>query len=114
MKCRLSSVILSLGITFLLGITLVVPAGCWGSPTFKLIVENQSEYNLTIYVNGYEMGNVNPGAQISDSGFSIDTGKYHIEAKNAEGQITFSKTLTFEQMQRVDNKRIWKAVIPPP
>ena len=86
---------------------------CWGSPSFTLIVENQTEYELTIYVNDYEIGNVSPGAQIIDKEMSLNIGKYHIEAKNMQGETVFSKTLTFEQMQRVDNKRIWKAVIPP-
>jgi len=95
-------------------ILLATFVACLGSPTFKLIVENQTEYDLTIYVDDYKIGNVNPGEQITESRMLLDIGKYHIEAKNAEGDTVFSKTFTFEQMQRIDNKRIWKVVIPPP
>lgn len=92
---------------------LTLSTACWGSPSFKLIVENDSQYDLTIYVNDYKMGNVGPGKQMEDS-FSIDTGKFKIEAKNSLSETVFSKTYTFDQMQRVNNKRIWKVVIPSP
>ena len=91
---------------------LVSSVSCWGSPLFELIVENQTEYDLTIYVNDFKMGNVSPGGQISDRHFSIDTGKFHIEAKNEDGGTIFSKTLTFEQMQEIKS-RVYKVVISP-
>lgn len=94
-------------------IFLTLSIGCWGSPSFQLIVENQSGYNLTIYVNDHKMGNVNSGEQILDSNFTIDTGKFKVEAKNELGETVFSNTFTFKQMQRMDSKRIWKVVIPP-
>ena len=83
----------------------------WFHVSHAIIVENQSQYDLTIYVNDYKMGNVNPGKQIEDS-FSIDTGKFKIDAKNSQAGMVFSKTFTFDQMERIDNKRIWKVVIP--
>ena len=113
MKRQRNNGILLLGLILVLVVILTATVACWGSPTFELIIENQREYDLTVYVNGYEVGKVSSGKQITDSGFSIDTGRYHVEAKNMIGEFVFSKTFTFEQMQRIDNKRIWKAVIPP-
>jgi hypothetical protein len=98
-------------LVLILGV-LILSTACWGSPSFTLIVENQSQFALTIYVNGHKMGDVNPGKQIEDPHFTIDTGKFKIEAKNIRAETIFSKTFTFDQMQRVDNKRIWKVVIP--
>jgi len=110
MTRKLNTVISLLILVFILG-GLTLSTACWGGATFRLIVENKSEYDLTIYVNDYKMGNVNPGKQIEDS-FSIDTGKFKIEAKNLQSGMVFSKTFTFDQMQRIDNKKIWKVVIP--
>ena len=72
-------------------------------------MENQTEYDLTIYVNGAKMGDVSPGKQISDKNFLLDTGKYHVEAKNIEGSTIFSNTLTYEQMQEIES-RVYKVV----
>jgi hypothetical protein len=110
MTRKLNPVVSLLFLILMLGL-LILPAACWGGATFKLIVENQSQYDLTIYVNDYKMGNVNPGKQIEDS-FSIDTGKFKIEAKDSQSGTIFSKTFTFDQMQRIDNKKIWKVMIP--
>jgi hypothetical protein len=90
---------------------LLVSTSCPISWLFKLIVENQTEYDLTISVNDYEIGNVSPGEEISNS-FSIDTGKFYIEAKNLQGETVFSKWLAFTQMQEIES-RVYKVVIPP-
>jgi len=97
-------IILWLSLILMLVVTLSAFVSCWGSPTLKLIVENQSEYNLTIYNNDYEIGNVGPGEQITDIRVPWDIGKYHIEAKNAQGEIIFSKTLTRAQMQKIKSR----------
>lgn len=96
----------------LLTFILTASFSCWGSPAFELIVENQTEYDLTIYVNDYKIGNVNAGEQITKTGIPWDTGKYHIEVKNTHGEIIFSKTLNRAQMQKIES-RVYKAVIPP-
>ncbi len=89
-----------------------VSTACWGSPNFELIVENQTQHDLTIYVNDYEIGNVSPGEQVKDTGLLWDTGKYHVEAKNIQGETIFSEILTREKMQRIES-RVYKVVIPP-
>jgi hypothetical protein len=96
----------------MLAVILSASAACWGSPTFELIVENQSKYDLTIYVNGNYKGNISPGVQITKMRLPWDVGQYYIEAKNTEGEIIFSKTLTRAQMQRIES-RVYKVVIPP-
>jgi hypothetical protein len=101
-----------LGLILMLAVLFAASVSCWGSPNFTLIVENQTEYNLTVYVNDYKIGNVNPGEQLKDTGLLWDTGKYHIEAKNIKGEIIFSETLTREKMQRIGS-RVYKVAIPP-
>ena len=105
-------VVLWLGLMLMLMATLASSVACWGSPGFTLIVENQTEYELTIYVNDYEIGNVGSGEQIKDTGLLWDTGKYHVEAKNIQGAIIFSNTLTRAQMQKIES-RVYKVVIKP-
>lgn len=97
--------------TLMLVFVLVASVACWGSPTFKLIVENQTEYDLNIYVNGVDIGKVSPEAQIIKTGIPWDIGRYHIEAKNTEGEIIHSKTFTFQQMIEIES-RVYKVVIP--
>jgi hypothetical protein len=111
MHIQRRGVVLWLDLLLMLVVILTTFVACWGSPTFKLIVENQTKYDLTIYVNNYEIGTVGPGEEISDL-WDMNVGKFRIEAKNAEGDTVFSKIFTFEQMQRIENKRIWKVVIP--
>jgi len=84
---------------------------CWGDPSFKLILENRSEYDLTIYVNDYEVGQASSGEEITDR-IPMTVTDFHIEAKNIQGEVIFSKTLTREQMQEIES-RVYKVVIPP-
>ena len=105
-------VVLWLGLILMLIVMLAVSTACWGSPNFELIIENPTQHELTIYVNDYEIGNVSHGEQIKDTGLLWDTGKYHVEAKNIQGEIIFSETLTREKMQRIES-RVYKVVISP-
>jgi len=107
-----SIIILSLILILILGTLSFSFTACWGSPTFKIIFENQSEHDLTIYINDNKVGNVIPTEQITATGIPWDTGKYRIKAVNTQGGIVFSKTLTREQMQRIES-RVYKVVIKP-
>jgi hypothetical protein len=80
------------------------------NPSVNIIFENQSKYDLTIYLNDYNLGKFSPGGQITDI-LPITLTKLHIEAKNPQGETTFSKTMTREQMQRIES-RVYKVVIP--
>jgi len=92
---------------------LVLSTSCWGEPSFKIIFENQTEYDLTVYVNDYKVGNVNPGEQIIDTGLSFTTTKFHVEANSPRGEIIFSETMTREQMQEIES-RVYKVIIKQP
>ena len=111
MYCQRRGVVLWLGLSLMLVSILAASTACWGDPSFKLILENRSEYNLTIYVNDYKVGNVSPSEQITDR-IPITITKFHIEAKNPQGEIVFSETLTREHMQRIESL-VYKVVIPP-
>jgi hypothetical protein len=104
-------VILQLILILMFGVILVLSAAC-AAIAIDIIIENQTEHVLTIYVNDYLVGDVKPGAQITREDANRDIGEYLIEAKNAQGEIVFSRTFTFETLQRI-NGRLFKVVIPP-
>jgi len=104
-------IVILLGLVLMLILILAASTACWGDPSFKLILENRSEYDLTIYVNDNEVGNVRSGEQITDR-IPITITKFHIEARNPQGDNVFSETLTREQMQRIES-RVYKVVIKP-
>lgn len=109
---QLRGVVLWFSLILILIVILVASVACWGDPSFKIIFENQSEHDLTIYVNDYKVGDVSPGEQITATGLSFTITIFHIEAKNPQGEIIFSETLTREQMQKIES-RVYKVVIPP-
>ena len=83
----------------------------------RLIIENRSDQVLTIYHDNYQVGSVEPGGRIDDDNTSMNTGRYPIEAKNAQGEVVFSETFTFKpkdkyHLQQVE-ERVYRAVIPP-
>lgn len=114
MHIQRRGVVLWLGLLLMIVVVLATFVACYcGSPTFTIIVENQTKYDLTIFVNGHEVGNVSPGEQLSDNDLLYDTTNYHVEAKNTQGEVMFSETLTRQKMQKIDS-RVYKVVIPPP
>jgi hypothetical protein len=95
----------------------------WGSPLIDIIIENQTDQVLTIYLgsDNYLLGNVNAGNQITTKA-PLDIGKYEITAKNIYGYTVFSETYTHYtedkyQLFEVDEKhqgvvKVYKAIIP--
>ncbi len=77
----------------------------------ELIIDNQSDQNLTIYLDGVELGNVSSGETIASEALFDDRGRYTITALNNEGEIVFAKRFTHETLIHLNN---WdrKAVIP--
>ncbi len=85
----------------------------WGSPTMELIIENQTDHELTVYVYSvYDstlygddrgIGTVSPGGQITDK-VPYDINKYFIKAKTMQGEIVFAETLTRQDMQKIESK----------
>ena len=112
MHSQRRGIVLLLNLVLMLILILAASTACWGDPSFEIIFENQSQDKLTIYVNNHEVGNVNPGEQITDSRFPITITKFQIEAKNPQGEVIFSETLTREQMQRIESL-VYKVVIKP-
>jgi hypothetical protein len=102
-----------LGLLLMLMVISASSVACWGSPLFDLMIENQTGQTLTVFIDGLRIGEVGPGGQITRKNTPWDIGEYLIEAKNAQGEVIFDETLTRSDMQRIDNKRIYKATIPP-
>lgn len=87
-----------------------------GSPIVEVIIENQTNQILSIYIDDDKIGDVQPGEQIMQSG-SGDEGEWHIKAKNSQGKTVFSETFTYDPDDEYHLKKIesgvYKAVIPP-
>jgi hypothetical protein len=96
----------------LLCITLIstIFLGCWGSPTIKIIFENQSGEDLTIYVFDINKGTVVNNEQLTVSKLPLDTANYRIKATNNRGKIIFSENMTREKMVKI-NSRLYKVLI---
>ncbi len=119
MNCHRRNVIVRLGLTLMLAFMLGASAGCiyQGSPLMDLIIENQTKRVLKIAVNDYPVGEVQPSAQITRKNVDMNMGEYVVEAKNAQGEVVFSETYTFNpndkhHLQKMGD-RVYKAVIPP-
>ena len=92
----------------------MVSSGCVGSPIFDLMIENQTDQILTIYMysDTHPIGKAEPGKTVTTQ-IEGNRGAYPIKAKNAQGEVVFSETYSFKtNLQRVDT-RVYKAVIPP-
>ncbi len=76
---------------------------CSGETSYKINFENQSEYELTVFINNYKLGNVLPGKQITDSGIPMNLVRLNIEARTLKGETIFSKTLSRDDMEKINN-----------
>ena len=84
-------------------------------PLMRLIIENQTDQVLTIYIENLNLGNVEPGGNITRDKFPMM--EHLIKALNAQGEVIFSETYTFKtkdkyHLQETD-EQVYKAVIPP-
>ena len=79
---------------------------------FNLVIENQATQDLTIYLDKEQIGNVASGKTITKSEIPGASIEYLVVAKNVQGEIIFSKTLTRSEMQYL-GKDTFKIVIPP-
>lgn len=113
MKHMNHSIISRIGFLLILLSILAVSNACWGQPLFDLIINNNTNQTLQVSVNGYKLGNVKPGEQITRENTPRDIGEYRIEARNTQGKIVFSQTFTWENLQEIERGKVYKAVIPP-
>jgi len=111
MKKSIINFILLWGILFVI---LLMLNGCdWfyrGSPEFYLIIENQTNQILTVYIENDLYGNVNPNESVKIQW--LIQGKYSIQAINKQGETVFSKTFLFTELKKIDEKT-YKVIIPP-
>jgi hypothetical protein len=93
-------------ISLVILLVLLLPA-C--EPIAPIKVQNNTDQNLTIFINGINIGDVAPGGEIRNRKELI-VDRYKIEAKNSQGQTLYKQERTYEDMKKMD----WKVVIPPP
>jgi hypothetical protein len=89
--------------------------GC--EPNILFHVENQSDSNINVLINGDYIGSVSPAAQetfnIVEIPFRPDVPEapedYLIEAKTSEDEILYSERFTWQELHDMN----WTVVIPP-
>ncbi len=78
-------------------------------PVYYLIqIQNKTEQSLSIFINDTYIGDVLPGAEITNYKAWFTT-IFNIKAESLQGQILFKQEITLEEMKKID----WKVVIPP-
>jgi predicted nucleotidyltransferase len=105
--------LLSIISTILLLVTLM---GC--EPSILLRVENQSDSDITVLINGDLIGSVPPATQETFNTMEIPfrpdvpeaPEDYLIEAKTSKGEVVYSEQFTWQELHDMD----WMIVIPPP
>jgi hypothetical protein len=93
-------------------ILLLVAWAC--EPAVRIRIQNQTDQVLSIFIGGYSgigdsIGNVAPGAEIRSGGVLMYD-PFRIEAKNAQGEVVYSKQFSFEELNRKMN---WTVIIKP-
>ena len=107
------SIIKWLGLILVLVTVLVSSSAC--EPYAPLRVQNQTDQTLSIYVvwldKSYYVGDVAPGEEIQNENRNIlQFSSFPIEAKDAQGNVVYSKTYTGLELRQ---KLHWTIVIPP-
>jgi hypothetical protein len=97
---------------FLLG-TLLSGGGCFCGIVEQIApiqVQNNTAQTLSIYISETYIGDVEPGRKINNSKVWIRS-RFNIEAKNAQGEVFYSREFSFDEME---HDMDWTIVIPPP
>ena len=89
--------------------------GC--KPTILLRVENQSDSNITVFINEKTLGRMQAKEQVTFNTLLIPfrpdmpeaPEDYLIEAKTSSGEVIYSERFTWQELK----DRNWEIVIPP-
>jgi hypothetical protein len=92
-----------------IGVLVTTNIACEGKLPVQII--NQTDQNLTVFINNQKIGDVKPNEKIKNKVLSATFREYVLEAKNFQGEVIFSKTYTFDQLSRDLN---WIIIIPKP
>jgi hypothetical protein len=71
-------------------------------------VVNQTDQVLTIFIRGNLIGDVKPGEEIKNESRFVSTAfkDYLVEAKNTQGDTIYSRSFTYDQLNRDLNLRV--------
>ncbi len=72
-------------------------------------IENKTSEVLTIHIDEYHIGNVEPNGKIKNDRVFAGHDWYLIEAYDTQGDIVYSHKFSDEEIKEID----WKVVIPP-
>jgi hypothetical protein len=102
MKCQQNGTLLIILMAMLLVVLLPVAVGC--EPPLVLEFENRTDQVLTIYVDGYRIDDVKPGETIERETVAAIGLDYLIEARNANGEVVYSKVFTGREISKANYK----------
>jgi hypothetical protein len=95
---------------FILLTMLVISTSCEPIAPFK--ITNQTDQTLTIFIEDFNIGDIAPGKEIENKivmMMTMTNEKYHIEARDKEGTLVYSKRFTWQESFDMD----WKITISP-
>jgi hypothetical protein len=78
---------------------------CWAEKTSPLYIQNNTDQTLSIFITDIFEGNLAPKSTLKTEP-SIG-GRYDIVGKNPAGKIIYEKSISFEELDRMD----WKILI---
>jgi hypothetical protein len=102
MKCRQNGTLLIILVAMLLVVLLPVAVGC--DPLLVLEFENRTDQVLTIYVDGHRIDDVKPGETIERETVPAVLTRHLIEARNAQGEVVYSKVFTKREISKANYK----------
>jgi hypothetical protein len=102
MKCQQNGTLLIILMAMLLVVLLLVAIGC----EYMLVLEfeNRTDQVLTIYVDGHRIDDVKPGETIKRETVPAVSADYLIEARDAKGEVVYSKVFTNLDLSKVKDK----------
>jgi hypothetical protein len=96
-------------IIFLLLFLSFIAVSC--EPIAPFRITNHTDQTLTIFIEDRKIGDVAPGKEIKNRItliMNMTAGKYHIEAKDKEGNSIYSEEFTYQEISNMD----WEITIP--
>ncbi|MFC2019409.1 hypothetical protein ACFLU4_05580 [Chloroflexota bacterium] len=106
MKRRNHKVLFTIGLILLLAIILMVGLAC--ERIAPIIIKNWTDMELSIFVQDVYIGDVAPWSEIRNERVLVYA-RFHIKAKNAQGEVVFYKNITIDEIKEID----WIVIIPP-
>jgi hypothetical protein len=104
-----NSVLVLIAVQFVVALALVT-AGCYGDAYAPISVVNTTNETLSVFIDGYNIGDVAPEGSISPKSIAVAPALYSFEARNKQGKVVYAEKFTREELEKAK----WKVVITAP